>query len=354
MQNGARAKKVGLPPGSLVHVGVGSATGHPPSIEVVNYDAQALQEKRVTRVEEVFDLRDSTAVSWINIYGVDRVEAIEQLGQHFGLHPLVLEDIVHTQQRPKVEVYDDCLFIVTRVFDYGEDGELVCEQVSLVLGRRYVLLFQERESDRFESVKTRLRSGRKRIRSSGPDYLAYAILDLIVDSYFALLDRLEARIEAAEDRLLSDPQSSSILHTIYELKQEIILLRKNIWPARDLVGTLLRSESDLIASDTVVYLRDVYDHAVRIYEALENFRETASALHDIYLSALSNQMNQVMKVLSIIATIFIPLTFIAGIYGMNFEYMPELRWRWGYPAVLAVMLGLAIFMLVLFKRKKWL
>jgi len=279
---------------------------------------------------------------------------IEKLGTAFDLHPLLLEDILSTAQRPKFEDYEKSIFLVLKMLRFGDDHQVVeTEQVSLIVGPNFVLSFQERVGDVFDSVRDRLRSGKGRIRKLGADYLAYSLLDAIVDSYFLVLEKLGERIEDLEEELVSDPSQKTLRH-IHTLKREMITLRRSIWPLRELVGGLQRSESPLVAESTRVYLRDVYDHTVQIIDTIESFRDMVSGMLDIYLSSVSNRMNAVMKVLTIIATLFIPLTFIAGVYGMNFEHMPELKWRYSYAVVWAVMIGVASIMLAYFRRKKWL
>jgi magnesium transporter len=282
------------------------------------------------------------------------VKVIEQLGKHFSLHPLLLEDILHTEQRPKMEDFGEYLFFVLKML-YLEEGrhEILAEQVSLILGSNFVISFQEREGDVFKYVRERIRNSKGRIRKVGADYLAYALIDAIVDNYFIILERLGETIEELEEELVTNPVSDT-LQTIHHLKREMIFLRKSVWPLREVISALERGESPLIQESTGVYLRDLYDHTIQVIDSVETFRDMVSGILDIYLSSVSNKMNEVMKVLTIIATIFIPLTFIAGIYGMNFEYMPELSWRWGYPAVWFVICAIFITMLAYFKRRKWL
>jgi len=322
-------------------------------LTVIKYDSADFQEKTVTDVEEACSFRNKSSVMWLNIDGVHQPEIIEQVGQSFGLHPLVAEDIASTGQRPKLEDFDDYIFIVLRMlrFDSAED-EAKTEQMSIILGRDFVISFQEREGDVFDNIRERLKSNKGRIRKLGTDYLAYSLIDSIVDNYFVVLEKLGETIEDIEDRLVTNPTSET-LKTIHDLKREIIFLRKSVWPLREVVNRLERSESPLINKSTFVYLRDVYDHTIQIMDAVETFRDMLSGMLDIYLSSVSNRMNEVMKVLTVIATIFIPLTFVAGIYGMNFKYMPELEQTWSYPMVLILMLVVALLMVVYFRRRKW-
>ncbi len=346
------SKKAGLPPGTLVHIGEKKVESV--GITIIDYDEQQVTEKRVASVEECFPFKQTPTVTWINIDGLHEVEVIEKLGKAFGLHPLILEDVLSTGQRPKFEDYENCVFVVLRMLSYSDEHEGVeSEQVSFVLGSSFVVSFQERAGDVFESVRDRIRNGKGRIRKMGADYLVYSLVDAIVDSYFGILERVGERIEALEDELVSDPNERT-LQQIYALKREMISLRRSIWPLRELVNGIQRSDSVLVGESTNVYLRDVYDHTIQIIDTIESYRDIVSGMLDTYLSSISNRMNAVMKVLTIIATIFIPLTFVAGIYGMNFEHMPELRWRWSYPAVWLLMLAVAGVMMVYFKRKKWL
>jgi len=282
------------------------------------------------------------------------VEVLEKLGNRFGVHPLALEDILNTEQRPKVEDYGDDLFIVVKLLSSNEErDEIEAEQISLILRPNAILSFQEKEGDDFSTVKERLRAGKGRLRKMGADYLAYTLLDIVVDQYFVVLEKLGERIEVLEGRLLADPGTAT-LQKIQKLKKEMLLLRKWIWPLREVISSLERGEFPGIQESTRIYLRDVYDHTIQVMDAIEIYRDMLSGMLDIYLSSLNNRMNAVMKVLTIIATIFMPLTFLAGVYGMNFKHMPELDWPWGYPIILIFMAVVAILMLTLFRLKKWL
>ncbi len=346
------SNKVGLSPGALVHVG--EKKTEYVRIRVIDYREDRLEEKELNRIEESFDYTDNDSVTWLNIDGLHEVEIIQKIGDHFRLHPLVLEDIVHTEQRPKVEEYDDYIFVVTKMLFFDEEKSQVrAEQFSLILGRNYVVSFQEVFGDVFNPVRERLRKVKSRIRGSGTDYLMYALIDAIVDNYFIVLEKIGERVENLEEKLIDDP-SPEILQAIHNLKRELIYLRKSVWPLRELISMLERGESSLIQEKTTVYLRDVYDHTIQVIDTTETLRDIVSGMLDVYLSSVSNRMNEVMKLLTIIATIFIPLTFIAGIYGMNFKYMPELEMHWGYPIALGVMLIILIGMIIMFKWKKYL
>jgi len=345
------SKKTGMVPGTLVHVGEKRA--HDIKCTVFSYDADSFQEKEVKNVDECLSVKKEAEVNWFNIDGVHNVDIIKKIGDKFEIHPLVLEDIMNTSQRPKFEDFGKYFFIVIKMLYKGGDAsEILAEQVSLIVGEDFVLSFQERTGDVFETIRERIRTNKGRVRQKGVDYLAYALLDAIVDNYFSIIEELGEKIEKIEENLLKRP-SPRILQTLQNLKRDSIFLRKAIWPLRETISALTRGESPLIKKATVIYLRDVYDHAIQVIDAIEAFRDLISGLLDIYLSSLSNKMNEVMKVLTIFAAIFIPLTFVAGIYGMNFKYMPELEWKYGYFMVLGLMFTIGILLLAVFKRKKW-
>ncbi len=346
------SRKSGLSPGTLVHIG--DRKIEKPKISIIDFSEKELQEREVKKLEECFPYRDKRTVTWINVDGLHELDLIESLGRHFKIHPLVLEDIVNTGQRPKMEGFEDYLFLVLKMLNYDEKtNEIRTEQVSLVIGKYFVISFQEREGDVFNQVRERIRKSKGKIRKRGSDYLAYALMDAVVDNYFIVLEKMGEKTEDLEQELLTKP-SSETLQAIHSLKRKLILLRKSVWPLREAVSGLTRGDSKLIKDSTIVYLRDVYDHTIQVIDTIETLRDTVSGMLDTYLSSISNRMNEVMKVLTIIATIFIPLTFIAGIYGMNFEYMPELEWPWGYFAVWGVMILVAITMCIYFKRRGWL
>ncbi|MBM3292992.1 MAG: magnesium/cobalt transporter CorA [Candidatus Aminicenantes bacterium] len=347
-----RSPKEGLPPGSLVHVGERKVEH--PRITVMDYDGDIFLEKTAASAEECAPLRETATTTWINVDGVHEAGLINGLGGAFGLHPLILEDIMTTAQRPKLEDLGTAVYIVLKMIELDEKGEgIVIEQLSLVFGSNFVLSFQERPGDMFDHVRERLRQGRGRIRKMGADYLAYSLLDAVVDHYFVVLEGLGEKIDRLEDELMADPDRAT-LHRIHALKREMIFLRKSVWPLREILAKIERIESDLVRKPTAIFFRDVYDHAIQVIDSVETFREVLSGMLETYLSSVSNRMNEVMKVLTIIATIFIPLTFIAGVYGMNFEHMPELKWRAGYFIVWGVMIALGGGMAVLFRRRKWL
>lgn len=348
----SKLKKAGLAPGTLVHIGKKKI--EKTKITLFDYDELNLQEKQAAAIDECLLYKDSPTVTWINVDGIHQVEVIEKFGDGFGLHPLLLEDILNTGHRPKVEDFGDYVCIILKML-YIDDknGRVATEQVSVVLGPNFVLSFKEGEGDVFDPIRERIRDGKARIRKMGADYLFYALLDAIVDNYFTVLENLGEEIEFLEEALVTNP-SPATLHSIHNLKTDMIFLRKSVWPLREVVSGLERGESPLIKDSTRVYLRDVYDHTIQVIDNIETYRDMITGMLDIYLSSISNRISEVMKVLTIITTIFIPLTLIAGIYGMNFKYMPELEWRWGYPAVWLVMLVIGVLMGIYFRRKKWL
>jgi magnesium transporter len=347
-----RSKKVGLPPGTLIHIGAKKTER--PRITIIDYDEIHFEEREVKAIEECFLFKDKPTVTWINVDGLHQIEIFEKLGECYGFHPLVLEDILNTDQRPKMEDYGNYIYIVLKMLnDQEKNKQIEAEQISLILGPNFIFSFQESEGDIFHQIRDRIRKDRGRIRKMGADYLAYALLDAIVDHYFIILEKLGEKIESLEEELVTNPKTQT-LKEIHHLKREMIFLRKGVWPLREVISGLERGESSLIQKTTGIYFRDVYDHTIQVIDTVETFRDMLSGMFDIYLSSISNRLNVVMKVLTMIATVFMPLTFIAGIYGMNFKYMPELEWRWGYPFIWLIMVLIGISMLVYFRKKKWL
>jgi magnesium transporter len=283
------------------------------------------------------------------------VQTFEELGTIFGLHPLTLEDILNSDQRPKMEDFCEYVYIVLKAFFSSDDqaNEIHSEQISIILGRTFVISFQKRETDIFRPIRERIRAGKGRLRRSGADYLAYALIDSIVDNYYTILEQAGERIEILEESLVKSP-SAETLQAIQDLKREMIFLRKTVWPLREAFSSLELTGCQLVEESTNVSLKDIYDHTIQVIDTIETFRDMLSGILDIYLSSISNRMNEIMKVLTIIATVFMPLTFLAGVYGMNFKYMPELEWHWGYFSIWGIMLAIAISMLIYFRRKKWL
>ena len=347
-----RSEKAGLAPGTLVHIGDHKTERI--KITLIDYDEVQLQEKELKKIEESFPLKEKKSVTWINIDGIYQLDVIEKLGKHFGIHPLIQEDIVNTGQRPKAEDFDDYVYIVLKMLYQDEDKlKVKSEQISLIIGKNFLISFQEVEGDVFSSVRDRLRKGKGRIRKMGCDYLAYALMDAMVDNYFIILENIGEKIELLEEVLLENPTPQT-LQTIHDIKREMIFFRRQVWPIREIISGMMKFDSPLINESIGIYFKDIYDHTIQIIDTIESFRDMLTGMVDMYLSTISNKMNEVMKVLTIIATIFIPLTFIAGIYGMNFKYMPELEWRWGYPAAWLIFAAIAIAMICYFKRKSWL
>ena len=346
-----RSAKSGLPPGTLVHIG--EKSDREIRVTVMDYSEAGCEEKVMTTVKECFYFADPGHVTWIDVEGLHEVEMIQQVGECKGIHPLVLEDIVNTDQRPKLDDYGDYLYIVLKMLrTRGE--EIITEQVSLILGANVVLSFQEGvEGDVFNPIRERLRSGKGRIRGMGGDYLVYTLIDAIVDNYFIVLDGVGERIEALEEAVVMTPDPETV-REIHRLKRDMIFLRKAVWPLREVIGALERRESRLVSEEVTLYLRDVYDHTIQVMDTIEASRDMLSGMLDIYLSSISNRMNEIMKFLTIIGTIFIPLTFLAGVYGMDFQNMPELHWQWGYYGCLVLMLAVAASLMFYFKRKRWL
>ncbi|WP_372880114.1 magnesium/cobalt transporter CorA [Psychromonas sp.] len=347
------SEKRGLPPGSLIHVG--DVLESKTSISLIDYNKDKINELEIQSVKEILEYKDNDSVTWVIIEGLTNVSLIEQIGAAFGIHHLVLEDILNTHQRPKFEEYDDHLYIVLKcLLPEGEQFTVNYEQISILLLDNFVFLFKEKKDALLHPVMQRIRTSKGRLRNLGTDYLTYAILDTVVDQHFILIDSLDEAITSLEDKLLTSPATQNTLNKIQKLKREIIGIRRHVSPVRELLSEMLRSESELIDEKTHVYLRDVHDHAIRVMESIELYRDILTGLLDIYISSVSNKMNEIMKVLTVFASIFIPLTFLTGIYGMNFDYMPELKWKWAYPILWIAFITIPVSLLVYFKRKKWL
>ncbi len=347
-----RIKKVGLPAESLVYTG--ERPGGKAVVTLIDYDERTFEERPVESAETCIPYRDKPTATWINVDGVSDVAVMERIGECFGLHKLVTEDLMSVVQRPKVEDFGDYLFIVLKMLAYDEKGKkVVPEQVSLILGENYLLSFQEGlEGDVFSLIRERLRSGRGRIRKQGVDYLAYSLLDALVDGYFLVLEKLGAQIDTLEDELMARPGRITV-EKLYRLKRELLFVHKAVWPLREVIARLQRRESLLIREVTTPYIRDVYDHLVQVIDSVEIYREILTEMLETHLSSVSNRLNEIMKVLTLIATIFMPLTFLAGVYGMNFKHMPELEWKYGYGMAWSLMLVVGAGMFMFFRRKKW-
>ncbi len=352
------AKKLGLKPGEVVYVG--EERVEKVTIDVIDYTESDLTEKRIDNTEECFPFKESPTMSWINITGIHQTDIVEKIGKHFDTHPLVLEDIVNTGQRPKMEDAGEYIFVVLKMlYKADEDAELTAEQVSILFGKNWVITFQERPQDVFDLVRQRIRRTMPRVRFMTADYLAYALIDAAVDNYFLVLEDIGERIEALEDEIADRPKLES-LTTIHDLKRQLIFMRKAVWPLREVIGGLERTESKLVKESTEPYIRDLYEHTVQVIDTVETFRDMVSGLLDLYHTGLSNRMNEVMKVLTIFATIFIPLGFLAGVYGMNFDTaaspfnLPELGSRFGYPMFWGAVALIAGSLLWFFRHKRWL
>lgn len=345
------ADKAGLPPGTPIFIG--QRKQDTVEVQVIHYREQHLEEIPDARMDDVARCTGSPGVTWVNVNGIHDVDLIGALGERFKLHPLTLEDIVNTTQRPKAEEFDHYIYIVLRMASYDEVAERIeLENISVILGDGWVLSFQERAGDVFDPVRGRIRSGKGRIRRAKADYLAYALTDAVVDQYFVILERLGERIEELDEAIVSTPEAMH-LQEVHRLKRDVLMLRKSVWPLREEISSVEKSESHLITAAIRPFLRDVYDHTVQMIDMVETLRDILGNMHDTYLSSVNNRMNEVIKVLTIIATIFIPLTFVVGVYGMNFQNMPELKWAWGYPAVMGFMALVVVAMVIYFKRRRW-
>ncbi len=350
-RNSTRASKTrGLPPGTLVHVG--DRRVDDVEITVIDFDESDFREHQKLTVDDCMPFLKSKTISWINIVGLHDIALLGEISEKFSIHPLVMEDILNTEQRPKVQDLGDSLFVVLRMIRSG-GVSFESEQVSIILRNQCVVTFQEQSGDVFEAIRERIRNKEGRIRVSGADYLVYALIDSVVDGYFPYLENLGESLEETEERILESPTMVS-LQEIFTRKRELIGIRKGILPMRDIVDFLDRGDTLLITRSTNIYLKDVHYHIVHIGDIVEGMRDEVTGLLELYMSTSTHRMNEVMKVLTIIATIFIPLTFVVGIYGMNFVHMPELEKRAAYPIVLLVMAGIAVGMILFFKRKKWL
>lgn len=345
-------RKTGLPPGTLVYTG--DKKNEKVTIHLIDYSENSFEERIIEDIEDCAIYKDKPTVSWINIEGIHDTKIIEKTGKLFRIHPLLLEDILNINQRPKAEDFDDYLFFTLKMLHYDKaKKEISFEQVSFVLGKYHVISFQEGlEGDLFDSIRDRLKANKGTIRKKGADYLAYLLIDAIVDNYYEVIEQLDETIEELETSIMEGRTNHGIAH-IQKLKKDLIYLRKSIYPLREAISYLLKGESGLIQAGTLRYFRDIYDHTIYVFENLETYRDILTGLLDVYLSSLSNKMNVVMKTLTIISTIFIPLTFIVGVYGMNFDFFPELHWKWSYPIVWLVMISLSLCMVIYFKRKRW-
>lgn len=346
----------GTPPGTLVEHEASDTTAL--SIRLIDYIGSQYVERQLTNAKECRPYLDQDSITWIHLQGKTQAESMQQIGELFSLHPLAMEDVLNTGQRPKIETYNDQLFIIMAM-PSSEHEAISIEQISIFAGHNYVISILTGVNDPFEPLRQRLRKSNGRARKLQADYLLYCILDIIIDQGFPVLEDVGEQIEVIEEALLASTPEQNTLSQIHHLRRELLLLRRNLWPQREVVSNLLQTEQSLIDTTTLIYLRDCYDHIIQIMDLIENYREMSSSLIDIYHSTVSHRLNEIMRVLTMIATIFIPLTFIAGVYGMNFHAnspwaMPELGWYYGYPLILAVMLIIVIGMMVFFRRKHWL
>ncbi len=351
-RQGRYTDKAGLSPGTPVFIG--EQKQELVRMDVLRFSEEGAVETIDAKVGDCALAREQPGVTWVNVFGIHDVDRIATLGEHFGIHPLTQEDIVNTAQRPKFEEFDDYIFIVMKTMTYDDvQKDIDIDTISIILGKRFVISFQEREGAIFEPVSDRIRNGKGRIRKYDSDYLAYALMDAVVDGYFVALEKIGDHIESIEDEIVAAPVQTH-MQELHRLKREILFVRKTVWPLREEIGSILKSESPLIKEGTGVFLRDLYDHTIRVIDIVETSRDILSSMHDTYLSSVSNRMNEVMKVLTIIATIFIPLTFIVGVYGMNFDNMPELRWHYGYYGIWGIMISVSAGMMIYFRKQRWL
>jgi len=347
----SRSAKAGLPPGALIHIG--KQREEAVSIDLIEFSEAEVRETFVKDFSGLHLCTEPGVVSWVNVNGIHDPEVIRNVGEVFGIHTLVLEDVLNTDHRPKVEPFEDHVFFTMKMMWFGDDGVLEAEQVSIIFGDHYVISFQERKGDLFDPTRERIRQNTGVVRKKGADFLVYRLIDIVVDNYFAIMERFDDKLDELEERITADTESDHMAE-IQEVKREMLRLRRSLLPLREAVGALEKGVSGLVLKNNQKYFKDVHDHLVQLSDSLESNREVIGMLMDLYLANMSNRMNNVMKVLTIVSTIFIPLTFIAGIYGMNFEHMPELGWPNAYFVTLGVMAALAAMMLMFFRKKRWL
>jgi magnesium transporter len=344
------SEKAGLKPGSLIYIG--DSRVNDVEISYIHYTQDSITEKSIKDLNQI-DFNDPDGIHWINIYGLNDIPIIEKLGKIFNIDHLFLEDILNTSKRPKVDEIDNIFFIILKmIYQCGEDNKIISEQISIVMSNNYILTFQEQPGDVFEPIRERIRIGKGPIRKKTPDYLCYAIIDAIVDNYFIVLENFEDRIEELEEELVESPDKGT-LKQIYSIKSELIYLKKSVWPLREVLNNIYHGDYSLISKDLNMYIKDIYEHLIEVNDTIQLFLDTISNMLDIYLSSISNKMNEVMKILTIFSTIFIPLSFIVGVYGMNFNYIPELNFKYGYYVLWGIMISIAAGMLIIFKKRKW-
>lgn len=344
------SKKIGAAPGAMIHVGEKKVDTV--SITVIEYGPEHLDIRQLTSIDQAFPFKSAPTVTWLNVVGLHEVAVLEKIGQQYRIHPLILEDALNTSKSPKIETFDDYIYILLKIIVPGQDKLMDIDQLSMILGTNFVLTFQERQADFFAPIRSRLANINGHLRKWGPDYLTCALMDVVVDNYFLVLEKMSDSIESLEDKVVSEPDHS-LVKKIQMLRRDLILMRKFAWPVREVINSLIREEPALVQDRTLPYLRDIYDHVIEVVDTMEMYRDLVSNILEVYLSSLSTKLNEVMKVLTIIATFFIPLTFIVGIYGMNFEFMPELNWHYGYFMTWLVILVVSMVMFIYFKKKKW-
>ena len=347
-----KKKTLGLAPGSLIHIG--DKKTDEAILTIIRFDIDQISETTIKSSDEWPLFEENPGVTWINTEGLHQVDIVEKIGKQFCIHPLTLEDILDTDHRPKVEDFENHIFVMMKILAYDtRKEEILSEQISFILLKNTLLTFQERASDIFDPVQNRLHRTNSRIRQFGADFLLYSLMDIVVDNYFLVLEQIGAKIQEIEETLTDQPAQET-LHTIHHLHREMLALRNAIMPLREVVLHLSRCDSTLLNNQSISYFQDIYDHTIQIIDMLENYRDIVNGIKDMYFSAVSTHLNSIMMVLTVIATIFIPLTFLVGVYGMNFEHMPELHWRWAYPVLWLVMISTAGGMLYVFKKNKWL
>ena len=339
-------------PGSIIYTG--EKTNQKLFIEAFDYNLDFVNTSELPSIDDAFHFKSTESVTWININGLNHTNDIEKIGKHYNLHPLIIADIANTSQRPKIDVYDDYIFVVLKMLYYDANENIQIEQISLVLGSNYVLTFQEIEGDVFDNVRERLQHGNGRIRTLGSDYLLYALIDAIVDHYYIVTETMGNKIEDLEDNLFDGDIKEDLSHQVLNLKKEVLKIRRSIFPIREIISRIEKNEHTLIKENTIQYYGDIYDHVIQLSDSIDIYREMIWSLMDMYMTTISNKMNEVMKVLTIMASIFIPLTFIAGIYGMNFDNIPELHYKYSYYILWVVMVLIFVGMVYYFKKKKWL
>ncbi len=350
-KNTHRLKKIGLAPGTLLYMG--KKHHIPLNVDIIHYDSENYERQASASIDDCIPCKTKMGITWVDVNGLSDLESIQKIGDFYQLHPLLLEDLVNTGQRPKLDEYENCVFVVIKLLTYPDEGDIITEHLGFVLGNNFVLSFQESERDIFDSIRDRIETKKGRIRHLGADYLLMVLMDVVIDHYFLVIETLGEKVENLENSLIESPSEELVLE-IQHLKKEALAIRRAIFPLREVVNRIEKLDLKFIQKETMHYFRDLYDHTIQIIESVELYRDMLFGLTDLYMSGLSNKMNSVMKVLTIISTIFIPLTFIVGVYGMNFQNMPELAYHNGYYVVWAMMVLIFVVMLFYFKRKKWL